>query len=81
MSCVDFTNQTLTKKIFDLEIKAIKLTEKIKLLGEKLKLRTEERDRARKDLKHAQKRINQMNDLPVVRSKLLNVSYSFKLCP
>lgn len=52
----------------------MRLKEKIKTLGETLKERTNERNRARKDLERAQNLIDKMNSLPVVRSDSLHVS-------
>ena len=70
----DIAHLTLKRKILDLEISAMKLKEKIKTLEETLKERTNERNRARKDLERAQNLIDKMNSLPVVRSDSLHVS-------
>lgn len=73
---MEIANQELMKKIFDLEIAAIKSTEQIKSLGKKLVKRTDERDLALKEISRWKRDYKERNNTSVVRPDSLNVSYS-----
>lgn len=71
---VENANRELTKKILQLEIAAMKSSQKMKSLEQKLKQRTEKRDVARKKVVHFKNLYEKERSLPMIRSSFLNVS-------